>query len=111
MAVRNAASVAERPQVELIRWRIMRTNSGDMHFVGCETLGHSGRVSSAIADFDATGCLGVTRSGRVYLLSGPSGFHPAAQYVWARWCEVNKVTAYEDLSLVVMPNAMDGSSS
>lgn len=110
MTVRNVASIAERPEVELIRWRIMRTSSGDMHFVGCETLGHSGRVSSGIADFDATAGRGVTRSGRVYLLAGPSGFHPAAQYVWTRWCELSNVTEYGDVSSDAMPDRMDRSS-
>jgi hypothetical protein len=103
MTVWNVASIADRPAVELIRWRIMRTNSGGMHFVGCETVDHNGRVSSAIAAFDAAARRGATRSGRIYLLSGPSGFHPAATYVWTRWCEFNKVTAYDDVSSDVMP--------
>jgi len=38
MTLRNVASTADRPEVELIRWRIVRRTSGDMHFVGCETL-------------------------------------------------------------------------
>lgn len=110
MTVRNVASIADRPTVELIRWRIMQTSAGDMHFVGCETLGHKGRVSSAIADFDAAARRGVTRSGRIYLLSRPSGFHPAATYVWTRSCECNKVTAYRDVSSDVMPDATNTSS-
>ncbi|MGF6859132.1 hypothetical protein [Paraburkholderia sp. CI3] len=111
MTVWNVASIDDRPELELVRWRIMRTNLGDMHFVGCETLGHNGRVSSTITDFDPAVARGFTRSGRVYLLSGPSGFYPAAQYVWTRWCEVNKVSAFVDISLDAVPKSRDRISS
>jgi hypothetical protein len=76
MTVWSAAPVEERPEVELIRWRIFETCAGTRHFVCCETLGFCGRVSSAIKLFDAEELRGVTQSGRVYQLSGQSGFHP-----------------------------------
>jgi hypothetical protein len=69
MTVWSAAPVEERPEVELIRWRIFETCAGTRHFVGCETLGFCGRVSSAIMLFDVDTLRGVTTSRRVYQLS------------------------------------------
>ncbi|MGF6303346.1 MULTISPECIES: hypothetical protein [Paraburkholderia] len=74
----NVAPVDVRPEVELIRWRIMETDAGTRHFVGCETLHHSGQASSAIEQFDTDKRRGVTRSGRIsYWAHADSIFTPS----------------------------------
>ena len=95
MAVWNVLPVEERPEVELIQWRVFETLAGVRHFVGCETLGFCGRVSSAIKQIDADKLRGIPSLGRVYQLSGQSGFHPYADYVWQQWSVNNCMESYK----------------
>lgn len=108
MKITRASSVEVRPSVELIQWRIMRISSGACHLVGCETLGFSGRVSSAITFADLQTADVRTRSGRRYVLSGPPGFHPAADYVWTRWCALNKVRDFVEITYDCLESCLDG---
>ena len=98
MPVWGIGSIEEEPQVEIIAWRIMQTEKGTRHFVGCDPRDRSGRVSSAIQEFDPVARVGRTRSGRVYQLRGDSGFNANAEYVWGRWCEYNRVVTSEDVT-------------
>jgi hypothetical protein len=107
MPVRETRPVDDVPRRELQRWRIFLTNAGTRHFVGCSPGAWTGRVSSAIEQFDVVGRRGLTRSGRVYQLVGPSAFHPDADYVWQQWCSVNKVVSYDDITFDVIPEADD----
>jgi hypothetical protein len=77
--------MSECPELYLTQWRILRTDSVTLHIVGCETLGESRRVSSAIKSIDCIARSVETASGRIYKLIGPSGFYPdAAELTWAR---------------------------
>lgn len=91
-------SIEEEPQVDIVAWRIMQTEKGTRHFVGCDPRDRSGRVSSAIKEFDPVARTGRTRSGRVYRLRGDSGFNANAEYVWGHWCQFNHVATSEDVT-------------
>ena len=82
-------SVADEPETNLTQWRVYRvaadlSESGDTtHFVGYAE--YEGRVCSAVQTYDPVTKRGVTQSGRVYELVGPSGYNKDAMYVWGRW--------------------------
>jgi hypothetical protein len=57
-----------------------------------------GRVSSDVSLFDPMTLRGATRSGRVYQLVGPGVSAEDARYVWERWCELNDIASYTDIS-------------
>jgi hypothetical protein len=48
--------------------------------------------------FDVSRQVAVTQSGHIYQLSGPPGFNADGQYVWDRWCAVNTVASYENVT-------------
>lgn len=98
MSIGKARDVELEPTVELIRWRVMLTSRGTHHFVGVNSRRLSGRVSSAIVEFDRSRVMGRTRSGRVYTLLGASLHDADADYVWQCWCARNHVRSYEDIS-------------
>ncbi|MGF6243496.1 hypothetical protein P3T42_005260 [Paraburkholderia sp. GAS38] len=50
---------------------------------------------------------GTTQSGRVYQLVGPNGWSGNAQYLWERFCALNNVTSYSD----VTRNMFDGDTN
>lgn len=99
MPIWSVAPVEEDPEIVLIHWCVVEFPNGDRHFVGYNTSGREGRVSSLIVSFDPEKRCGVTQSGRVYSLSGPTGRHGDAQYVFARWCSYNAVKP-EDATMV-----------
>lgn len=84
------ASVDQEPECRLYDWRVMKVGGSYIHFVGYN--GYEGRVCSAVQTYDPTTKRGITRSGRVYELVGQSGHNRDAQYVWARWLELNGLT-------------------
>jgi hypothetical protein len=86
-------SVTDEPDVMLIRWEIYRINDDALHFVGTRADKGSGRVSSTIVQLDLERRIGVTRSGRVYVLQGRPGADADACYVWNSWCRLNGVIA------------------
>ncbi|BEH39280.1 hypothetical protein GTC3P0254_13980 [Burkholderia pseudomallei] len=61
-------------------------------------LDSSGRVSSPIVTFDPVTLQGTTQSGRVYELVGRKGWSLDGEYIWKRWCELNEVTSYTDVT-------------
>lgn len=82
-------SVEQEPETILTQWRVFEV-AGDfdsvpttIHFVGYA--GYEGRVCSPVQTYDPTTRRGITRSGRVYELSGPSGWNSDADYVFRRW--------------------------
>ena len=86
--VHKVAPISQEPCTVLTQWQVfeVKNPSGkgwDIHFVGYA--GYEGRVCSAVQSFDKTTMQGVTRSGRIYKLSGDSGVNLDAQYVWGRW--------------------------
>ena len=111
MPIWKTLPVNQEPELSLIIWRIMQTEQGERHFVGIRDDDSTGRVSSAIVEFDAHTRRGVTRSGRVYQLCGKPGFSADAQYVWSRWCLANSVfksTDVTNIALDTMPGPHDG---
>lgn len=83
------ASVTQEPETSLTQWRVMKVNSDfnthkdTIHFVGYA--GYEGRVSSSVQEYDSKTKRGITKSGRIYELTGNSGFNGDAAYVWNMW--------------------------
>ena len=88
--------VDSQPRLRLSRWRIMRTERGEIHFVGYAVDNHEGRVSTAIESLDLAARSGVTRSGRLYELIGEPGRDPDGDYTWTMWARANGVIRAED---------------
>jgi len=103
MPVRRVAAIHAEPDIVLIRWRVLQTDQGDRHLVGARADDFDGRVSTAVLSLDVSRQVAVTQSGRIYQLSGPPGYSGDGQYVWERWCVVNSVTSYEDVTSSVFP--------
>lgn len=100
MSIWLARPVADAPVVALRAWRVMETDSGERHFVGVRPDRGTGRVSSAIVACDMPTRTGVTRSGRRYVLEGPPGPDESGdgEYVWAAWCQANRVASFRDVT-------------
>jgi hypothetical protein len=97
------APVALSPEVVMRSWRVMEVTSpywegASRHFVGYNVSDLEGRVSSEIVQFDHDTMTGITRSGRVYRLDGDAGHDGDADYVWARWKDLNHVESEKDVS-------------
>lgn len=101
-AVRNSIwetlPVAEQPSITLIRWSVREIHSGERHFVGYNPANHEGRVSTAILSFDPRTGHGVTCSGRIYHLVGPSGRDRDGEWVWTHWVHAQKCSTWSDVS-------------
>jgi hypothetical protein len=61
-----------QPVVTLVRWRIVRSPFGTVHFIGVSVEDARARVSSAIVKYDPASFAGFTLSGREYHLMGES---------------------------------------
>jgi len=105
MSIWITQPVDQVPEITLTHWKIFEAQSpywegATRHFIGWNIDGE-GRVSSAIQYFDPDTMQGVTRSGRIYKLSGPSIWHRDAEFVWTRWCQINHVENQRDITLEV----------
>ncbi|AVK72221.1 hypothetical protein BJN34_0200 [Cupriavidus necator] len=98
MAIWKTRPIDEVHEVVLVRWKVFETERGECHFVGTRPGRGTGRVSSAIVEFDARTCVGVTRSGRRYVLEGAPGTSLEGEVTWAGWCQVNRVASYRDVT-------------
>lgn len=98
MPIWTTRPVDAQPSLTLVRWRIFQSDRHELHFVGYCAENYEGRVSSAIQNFDPVTQRGVTQSGRVYELFGPSGFDEDAQYVWQLWLRVHNVSSCTDVT-------------
>lgn len=105
MPIWTLPSSNEVPDISLSSWRIFEINDGSRHFVGADTCDFTGRVSSAIAVFDRITLRGRTRSGRVYQLVGRNGWSLEGEYVWKRWCALNDVKSYSDVTKRLLAGA------
>jgi hypothetical protein len=92
----NGAPVADEPEIRLIHWSIKRDTQGNRYFVGLRSDDFTGRVSTALVEFDQATRRGRTRSGRVYELLGPSGVASDAEYVWDAYKRVNSIVEEPD---------------
>ena len=99
-------SVTDEPEVKLSQWRVYLVkadidSTGDtIHCVGAAGYRYSeGRVCSPVQTYDPTTKKGITRSGRIYELVGPSGHNRDALYVWNRWlARFNPIPEIVDLT-------------
>lgn len=98
MTIWTTQPVDAQPSLTLVRWRIFKSDTNELHFVGYCPENYEGRVSSAIQNFDPVTQRGVTQSGRIYELAGPPGFDEDALYVWQRWLRVNNVPSCTDVT-------------
>jgi hypothetical protein len=98
MAIWRCAPVTAEPEITLVHWRIMETEYAERHFAGARLDDGTGRVSSAIVDFDPDGMVGVSLTGRVYKLHGPPGWGAQVDYVWSAWRILNGVSSYADVT-------------
>ena len=82
--------VDEQPEVTLTNWRVMRLTDREepatstVYLVGRLVPEWEGRVSSAVLYIDRETMRARTASGRLYELSGSSGFDDDGMYVWNR---------------------------
>ena len=99
MSVSTVAPVDVQPLVTLERWRVRETSSGQRHFVGYCVENLENRVSSAIQSFDSDTRIGLTSSGRRYLLSGSPCFDGEARRIWEELAEVYGIGQTKDVSM------------
>jgi hypothetical protein len=90
--------VSETPEIVLEDWAILQLPDGDRYFAGQNITEDEGRASSKIVTFDQGTLKGVTASGRVYQLQGPPGLRGDGAYVWQRWCSINDITDFVNIS-------------
>lgn len=88
----------EQGGVTLEAWKILELPNGDRHLVGYSVENDEGRVSSAVRHFDPSSLRAQTGSGRAYKLSGQPGANQDADYVWARWADVNAANSWTDVT-------------
>jgi len=110
MPVWITSTVEQTPEIELCDWQIYEVcdnpemNNLTRHFVGYNLTEGEGRASSAIQVFDPVRRVGITNSGRVYKLIGEPGRNSDADYVWARWMTINKVTGVNIVTEAALKN-------
>jgi hypothetical protein len=107
MPIWKPRPASELPRITLSRWHIFETEDGSRHFVGMDLLDSSGRVSSPIVTFDRATLQGTTQTGRIYELVGRNGWSLNVEYVWKRWCELNEVMSYTDVTERLLDGADD----
>jgi hypothetical protein len=95
MTVWRTIPVEEQPTLTLEQWRVFDTTDG-WHFVGYCIENVEGRVSSAVEAFDPAKACGITRTSRVYRLTGRPGHDADAMYVWNVWARRNNEMAAKD---------------
>ena len=97
-------TIEEEPEVRLVHWRVLEASYVDQdlpptrHFLGAVVADRTGRVSSAIEQFDPGARRGLTQSGRGYGLFGEPSYDSAAEYVWNMWCRINGVASWIDVT-------------
>jgi len=85
-SVWSTPPVDEEPVIHLSHWQVFDL-AGEFRFAGYHDAGQEGRLSTVIQAFDSQTLKAVTRSGRVYVLEGPAGSHPDAEWVLDRWLD------------------------
>lgn len=104
MSVWSATSVDQTPKIKIIRWTIREITKSDQlpinthHIVGYNSTEGEGRVSSAIESFDKETLVATTGSGRLYQLNTDPAINMDAEYVWQRWCQINDVQDWIDVT-------------
>ncbi len=90
MPIWRPLPVEFEPVIPMVCWQIIRLPEGDRHLLGRHANGLEIRVSSRLVGFERATMKVRTRSGRIYLLRGASGFSGDDEYVLLGWCRVNR---------------------
>lgn len=98
MPVWRIAPIAEEPSSTLTSWSVFETERQERHLCGYALGSREGRVTSAVATFDPERASATTSSGRIYKLKGRPGANPDAEYVKARWLQVNASSEHRDVT-------------
>jgi len=102
MSKNTVSAVEAQPLVTLERWRVRETRSGQRYFVGYCVENNENRVSSEIQSFDHGTAVGITASGRRYLLSGTPCFDGEARRIWQDLAERHGIGETKDVSMEFM---------
>ena len=86
--------VSQEPVTVLLRWRVVEI-AGVVRLLGWNRTGGEGRLSSKLVGIDPNARGGLTQSGRIYVLEGPSGFDADAEWVLERWLRRHDVPMAE----------------
>lgn len=93
-----------QPFAVMTRWRLFQlrgpTGRRSRHLVG--SADGEGRVCSALTNIDLVTLTAVSGSGRFYLLEGPPGHDPDAQYVWDAWTRFTGATHVRDITRALL---------
>ncbi len=95
-------SVLDEPESYMVNWRVYKVKGVEIddvdtvHFVG--DCGGEGRVCSPVRTYDPSTKRGITRSGRIYELTGKSGHDSDASYVWRHWLKMNNNPTVVDVT-------------
>ncbi len=98
MPIWRTRPLGEHPRVMLVSWRIIQTADGRRHFNGYDPENYEGRVSNVIRSFDCETMSGLSTTGRIYNLVGPSRFNMDAETVLQAWCSIHQI----DLATLVI---------
>lgn len=94
MPVWNIQPIEDRPEVTLSEWAVFEVplNGVDepwtRHLAGWSCKDGHGQVCSPVESFDPATASFVTRSGRVYQLSGAPGLCADGEYTLNRWLRI-----------------------
>jgi hypothetical protein len=98
--VRDVPSDFKSPSLR--RWRVIeivsREGTHSRHVYGHDVTNDTGRVSSAVKEFDLAGMTATTQSGRIYKLVGAPGNARNGEYAWQNWCRNNGVVSEVDVT-------------
>ena len=97
MSIRPSIPVVEQPALTLEHWRVFLA-AGNCHVVAWCVENEDGRVTSPVDKFDAARRLAITKSGRIYKLSGPPGDNGDADYTWQRWKHLLRIQEVRDVT-------------
>lgn len=98
--VRDVPSDFKNPSLR--RWRVIevvsQTGERSRHVYGHDVSNDTGRVSSAIKEFDLLAMTAITHSGRNYQLLGAPGNARNGEYAWQNWCRNNGIVSELDVT-------------
>lgn len=89
--------VEDEPAIILTSWQVFEISAGSRHFAGIR---HDGIacVSSPIQVFTPEGMLGITRSGRIYLLKNAPATNERVEAIIAEWCNKYRINTIRNVT-------------
>lgn len=110
MTIWLTTPVDEQPELSLKRWSVIEfecETGRERVLVGYCIENREGRTSQDVLEMDLVSMVFKTKSGRVYRLIGPPGFDTDADYVFGRWCQINDIHDFDDVSKTVWSAHID----